>query len=147
LATTDLGAQQVTYIVKSTGAAWALALATTVIVLGGLGILVPGTFSWIYPHAASPQPSDGLIAMGIVALIFGSLSMFGIVAMMIRVLSRFIGPPAVKKVEQPDHPKLVITPAASRAQGLPPFAVRDSVTENTTRTFDHPSYREPASRE
>jgi hypothetical protein len=120
-----------------------------VIALGGLAIVVPGTFSWLYPHSSSPQPSDGLIAMGIVALIFGSLSIFGIVAMLIRVLSRFIGQPAVKKVEQPDQPKLVSPPAAaSRTPGLPSLAsVRDSVTEHTTRTFDHPAYREPASRE
>src|SRR5262245_55443682 len=108
LGTTELGAsQQVTYIVKSNGPAWALALAATAISLIGLAILIPGTFSFVYPNPGSPQPSDGLIGMAIVALIFGSLSIFGIVAMLIRVLSRFIASPGIQRVDQHDHPVML----------------------------------------
>jgi hypothetical protein len=151
LGTTDFGATpQVTYIVKSNGVAWALAFATALIALVGLAIVVPGTFSFIDPSSTGHPPSDGMIGMGIVALIFGSLCIFGVVAMMIRVLSRFIGQPDVKRVEQPDNQVALNPPIAAvrtpqNLQSLP--SARSSVTEGTTRTFDHPAYREPAARE
>jgi hypothetical protein len=151
LGTNDLGAtQQVTYVVKSHGVAWALAFATTLIALIGLAIVVLGTFSFIDPDSTGHQPSDGMVGMGIVALIFGSLCIFGIVGMLIRVFSRFIGQPNIQRVEQPDNQVVLNPPPAAlrTPQNLQPLAsARGSVTEGTTRTFDHPAYREPAARE
>jgi hypothetical protein len=126
-----------------TGAAWAIALATTAITLGGLGIV----FSQItrivnpLPWAANiPRHPGEFLPVAIVMTVFGSMTVFLIVFMLIRLFIRLMnvpGEPArAEKQKQPMmpqyRPSAVIAPPQIQA---PPKSVV-SVTEHTTRNFD-----------
>jgi hypothetical protein len=140
--TVQLQAPQVTYLTKPTGAAVALSLAATAIALGGLGMVLGVVFT-----SLPTNPSDGAIAIGIVALIFGSLTVFGIVAMLLRVLARLMGvavsPGKIYRViENAKSKPPVYSPVQIPA---PPIPLGGSVTEHTTRNFDPQLY--PGARE
>src|SRR5438270_3564450 len=65
---------------KVTSAAWPLALATVAIVLGGLGIVFTNAFALMRSFPAPGEGRNGdATSVAIVMLIFGSLTIFGVV--------------------------------------------------------------------
>ena len=123
------------------GAAWAMALATVAVTLGGLGIVFNLAFDLLRPvgHEYAAVPGAALIAGLMVG--FGSATVFGIVALMVRLFSRLLSLPQeshdsfhFKKQPAMGEPKLVPLPA--------PPSVIPSVTEGTTRNFDPAVYRD-----
>ena len=95
----------------------------------------------------------GLIAMtalrasgdvvGITA-IMGSFMIFGITGLLIRLMSRLAGIPRRGWAPPPVFQKPTATNEFDRPQMVPPSMPVTSVTENTTRTFQAPCYKEPA---
>ncbi|MEN3334365.1 MAG: hypothetical protein V7641_3730 [Blastocatellia bacterium] len=130
---------------KTSGAAWALAMATVAIVLGGLGIVFTNAFDLMrtFPgevRSGNPTP------VAIVMLVFGTLTVFGVVALLMRLFGHIIAPrhhqqapPAQVGQSINSAPPLVQLPA-------PPSAV-GSVTEHTTRNFDPSVYDKVRARE
>ena len=111
----------------STGVAWAIAFATAVIGLGGLGIV----FGTATELAGRPDVDEGI---PIVMMIFGSATVFGIVAFLLTLVFRTIG--LSQKTERPDkRRKAVADNQGSMPQLAPPSQV-SSVTEHTTRNFE-----------
>jgi hypothetical protein len=126
---------------RTTGAAWALAIATAVITLGGLGI--------VFGHAldmARPAPWGGQSAVGnptaiVMAMIaFGSMTIFGVVAMLIRLFTRVLGS-AQESSRSNQVSAQAFNPQSVTQLPAPPAAV-SSVTEHTTRTFDRHRFGE-----
>ena len=114
-----------------TGAVWALALAATTLGLGGLGIV----FGIVAGLAASTNAGKGLL---VPMIVLGSATVFGIVAMLVRLVSRLISEAGTEKEERR---ALRFSRAASPAEYnqpriAPPPRVIGSVTEQTTRNFD-----------
>lgn len=120
------------------GAAWAIALASAVITLGGLGI--------VFTHASGLMrlgvvSNGNPLPLAIVMMALGSTTVFGVVALLIRLFTRLLTAPApeaaaptIKSIASaPAYPQLGATPA--------------SVTEHTTRTFRPPVYDEAQARE
>jgi len=145
LASSDSAAPQIVYQPKVTGAAWAMSLAAIVITLGGLGIVLSTAYSVTRPWGTN-QISDEVATIAVVTIVFGSAAIFGIVAMLIKFLSRMIGGTSAanrgsRKLNAPARGDLVgeIAPFQLRRPSIP----IGSVTEHTTRTFNHPAYREP----
>ena len=131
---------------KVTGAAWALAMATALIVLIGLGIVFSNAYDLVRPTFANETRVSGATPVAIVMLIFGSLTIFGVVAMLMRLFSHIIAPrhqqhapPAPVGKSVSSAPPLVQLPA-------PPSAV-GSVTEHTTRNFEPSVYDKLRARE
>src|SRR5437763_13136455 len=76
---------------KVTGAAWALAMATVAIVLGGLGIVCTNAFDLMRPWRGE-NPVGNATPVAIVMLVFGSLTIFGVVALLVRLFGHLIAP-------------------------------------------------------
>lgn len=131
-------------------AAWALALATVAITLGGFGIIFTHVFDLVRPAPPGFSPSGEADKIAGMMLGVGSLVILIIVVMLIRVFSKLMGiksswaekaelkKQAWKGPVASDYPPHQLSP--------PPPSV-SSVTEHTTRNFDLPQYREPSARE
>ncbi|HYP28277.1 MAG TPA: zinc ribbon domain-containing protein [Blastocatellia bacterium] len=126
-------------------AAWALALSTVAITLGGFGIIFTHVFDLMRP--APPGFSSAGEADKIAGLMLGigSLVIFGIVAMLIRVFSKLMGLNS-SRAEKSSPPRAIASDYPHQQLSPPPPSV-SSVTEHTTRNFDLPQYREPNARE
>jgi hypothetical protein len=129
---------------KFTGAAWAIGLATVAICLGGLGIVVSHAWDLVAP--LSPGQSRGVdptpIALAMIA--FGSATIFGIAALLIRLFSRMLSAPAeAARPAQFVKPGIAEYPAAQIPAQPSPVS---SVTEHTTRNFER-LYEEQRARE
>jgi hypothetical protein len=123
------------------GAAWAIALASAVITLGGLGIVFTHAFNLMRPLPFGVVSNGNPLPLAIVMMALGSTTGFGVVALLIRLFTRLLtspvpeaAAPAIKSIASaPAYPQLGATPA--------------SVTEHTTRTFRPPVYDEAQARE
>jgi hypothetical protein len=131
---------------KVTGAAWALALATVTIVLGGLGIVFSHAYDLVRPTFGNVSPSGSGTPVAIVMLVFGTLTIFGVIAMLMRLFSHLIATRL--------HPHAPTAQAGKSAISAPPPAqlhappsVVSSVTEHTTRNFDPSIYDKVRARE
>ncbi|MCI0490124.1 MAG: hypothetical protein L0229_26320 [Blastocatellia bacterium] len=122
----------------TTGAAVALSLATTAIGLGGLGIV----FATASELAGRSGVDEGI---PIVMLIFGSATVFGIIALLITTLSRAMG--LSQKPEQQGKRRTRVAGEHRAAPRLAPPAASSSVTEHTTRNFEQLHSRYPDVRE
>ena len=115
---------------RITGAVWALALATIAVGLGGLGIV----FGLVAGLAGTTNVGTGLL---VPMIVLGSATVFGIIAMLIRLISRLITGGGGKEQQ---HSAPFIRGAAIQEHSQPQIAspprVIGSVTEQTTRNFD-----------
>jgi hypothetical protein len=129
---------------RYTGAAWAIALASVAICLGGLGIIFSHAWDLVGPYHPGPRVGDAtMVAMTMI--IMGSATIFGIVALLIRLFTRLMTAPS----EPPESVKTIkpVTIGNTPVQVLAPPAPVSSVTEHTTRTFQHAAYEEVSRRE
>jgi hypothetical protein len=130
---------------RATGAAWALGLATVIITLGGLGIVFTSALEMARP-AAWGNPTAIVMAM----IVFGSTTIFGVVAMLIRLFTKIIA--ADQQHGGRAHMSASgFTPQSFNPQPVaqmpPPPVAMPSVTEHTTRTFDQRRFGEQDIRE
>jgi len=145
LATTALDVRPSITIARPAGVAWAMALASTAIGLGGLGITIEAVVDLLRPSQNAPVA--GVTAIAIVMLICGSLTIVSIVALLIKLLSRLLGLPpetsmAVKvarKALNDNGPAITYPPTVGSQAAIPA-----SVTEHTTRNFEARMYERSA---
>lgn len=113
--------------VRPTGAAWAVSVASVLISIVG--------FLTVFLSANELAGRSGVEKeIPIVMVIFGSATLFGIIALLINVLSRLVG--LGHKAEQPSRRSVVSSAPDYPAQIPAPPSTLGSVTEHTTRTFD-----------
>jgi hypothetical protein len=104
---------------------WALAFFTILVGLGGL--------VGVFAAAVAFREPGGEDDFSVMLMIFGSLSLCGVVALLIHMIFRLAAIGEKSKKEVPRVPaQRRTTPQLS-----PPSPVVASVTEHTTRTFDH----------
>ncbi|HEX5733203.1 MAG TPA: hypothetical protein VF131_10235 [Blastocatellia bacterium] len=127
---------------RLTGAAWAVGLATVAICLGGLGIVISHAFDLLRPLHAGQSMSADPTPIALAMIVFGSATIFGIAALLIRLFSRLMSVP----VE-------AVRPAQFIKPGINEYPVAQipgqplsSVTEHTTRNFER-LYEEQRARE
>jgi len=121
---------------RNVGIVWALVIAIIAVCAGGLGISF-GIGGGLM--ASGVRGEDGPIGI----VLGGALVVLVVAVMLIRLLSRVIGMSAPTTV-RPAMSQSMREPVAQLP--APPPSV-SSVTEHTTRTFDHAAYREPTARE
>jgi Na+-transporting methylmalonyl-CoA/oxaloacetate decarboxylase gamma subunit len=128
------------------GAAWAVALATTVICLGGLGIVITQAYELVRPlFPGMERPLSDPAPVAITMIIFGAATVFGVISLLIRLFTRIMG--FSQPQAAPAEAKSVFQRNTSPQAQLPaPPSAMPSVTEHTTRTFD-PIYRDPGLRD
>jgi len=131
---------------RVTGAAWALALATILIVLGGLGIVFSNAYDLVRPTFTNEMPHGNPTPVAIVMLVFGSLTIFGVVAMLMRLFTHLIAPRAAQAAPAAHAGKSFSSAPPPVQLPAPPSAV-GSVTEHTTRNFDPSVYDKLRARE
>lgn len=124
-------------VVRTTGAAWAVAMATVAITLAGLGIVFTTAYEIVHPSNRGnlpPASPDSYIPVAIVMIVFGSATIFGIIFLLIKLFMKLMhlsddAPRAKKKApvvqDFRQQPYLQAPP-----QHMP------SVTEHTTRNFE-----------
>ena len=117
----------------TTAGAWGMALATAAISLIGLGIV----FASASALAGRPNVDEGI---PIVMLVFGSATVFGIVAMLITLISRLMG--LAQKPERKAELKSPVANEHPAAQIAEPPIGMSSVTEHTTRNFEFPEEKD-----
>ena len=130
---------------RFTGPAWAIGLATVAICLGGLGIVFVNAWDLVRPLYPGQTRAGDPTMVAMTMIIFGSATIFGIIALLIRLFTRLMGVPS-GSAQQAN----TVTPVAGgqpRAQLSAPPAPLSSVTEHTTRTFQHSAYEEANTRE
>lgn len=128
-------------------AAWGLALATVAITLGGFGIIFTHAFDLARPAPPGFTSTGDAEFIAAMMLGLGSVAIFGIVAMLIRVFSKIMGlsPSRAQKEPPPvQRPSVIDYPPAHLSSPPPSIS---SVTEHTTRNFELPKYKEPQARE
>jgi hypothetical protein len=116
-----------------------------------MGIVMTAVTS-ILQRSVSPEPGEEVAVVAVVALICGSLVVFGTLAMLIRVLSRLMGVPVANRNISKQLSEQLAAPmiggrALQQALNPPNSEMPGSVTEHTTRSFDHSAYREHLPRE
>jgi len=126
---------------KTTLPAIALALAMVAIVLGGLGIVFTHAFDLMRMYPGEVRTGEAT-PVAIVMLVFGSLTICAVVAMMMRLFTHLLAPGA--RAAKGDKaisaaPPLIQLPGAPSSVG--------SVTEHTTRNFEPSVYDRMRSRE
>lgn len=124
---------------RLTGVAWALGLASVAITLGGIGIVFSHAWELVSPQFQGPRASDTtMVAMTMI--IFGSATIFGIMALLIRLFTRVIG----AHLDSPQLAKVIKPVAGVSAHAQMPAmpAPASSVTEHTTRNFGRHVYDE-----
>jgi hypothetical protein len=139
---------------RGMGAAWALALATVAIVLGGLGIVCGTAYNMMEPIFPGQTRTNDPTAVAIILAIFGSIVIFSTVFMLIRLFSHLIVPRHDQihgqRHERQTSPiksgKAVTSGPLPVPLPAPPSAI-PSVTEHTTRNFDRRAYDEARVRE
>ena len=116
---------------RLTGAVWALALATIIVGLGGLGIV----FGVVGDLAGRTNIGKGLL---VPMVVLGSVTVLGIVAMLIRLISRLLTEgDRGKAYQQPARlPRMAGSQDYIQPQIVSPPRVVGSVTDQTTRNFD-----------
>jgi hypothetical protein len=120
--------------VSLTKPAVAIGLTTTLITLGGFGVLVEGAIK-LAQVFKDPDPIMAIIMFGMVTILVSDI-------MLIRLLSRIIRASLdAKPIAQLPRPAVKETPRqlSPRLEPVP------SVTEHTTRTFT-PAFKEPSDR-
>ncbi|HKP11703.1 MAG TPA: zinc ribbon domain-containing protein [Blastocatellia bacterium] len=130
---------------KVTGAAWALAMATVAIVLGGLGIITSNAFDLMrtFPgetRTGNPTP------VAIVMLVFGSLTVFGVVFLLMRLFTHLMVTRQHGEAS-PAGASHTLTAAPPPVQLPAPPSAIGSVTEHTTRNFEPSVYDKLRARE
>ena len=124
-------------VVRTTGAAWAVAMATIAITLAGLAIVFNIALEIMSPPrwgpVAQPVP-DSHIPVALVMIAFGTSAIFGIVFLLIKLFTKLMHLP----VESPrdTRPAPVLNPPYRSHQIQAPPMQMPSVTEHTTRNFD-----------
>ncbi|HJQ22661.1 MAG TPA: hypothetical protein VKA60_02015 [Blastocatellia bacterium] len=126
---------------KTIAAAWPLALATVAITLGGLGIVFTHAFDLMRMFPGEVRTGEAT-PVAIVMLVFGTLTICGVVAMMMRLFTHLLVPGA--RAAKGDKaisaaPPLIQLPGAPSSVG--------SVTEHTTRNFEPGVYDRVRARE
>jgi hypothetical protein len=131
---------------RLTGAAWAIALATTAITLGGLGIVFSHVTDIVTPNspwaANIPRHPGEFIPVAVPMIVFGTATVFLIVFMLIRLFIRLMNlPPEPSRSEKrkqqvvPQYRPSAVNAAPQPQIQAPPISM-PSVTEHTTRNFD-----------
>jgi hypothetical protein len=123
------------------GAAWAIALASVAITLGGLGIIFTHAFDLMRPTPPSLVSPGNPIPIAIVMLALGSATIFGVIGLLIRLFQRLL------TSSTPDVSAQTVQPPMSAPTYPQLGATPVSVTEHTTRTFRAPVYDEARARE
>ena len=127
---------------RLTGSAWAVGLATVAICLGGLGIVFSHAFELVRPLSPGQSMSAEATPIAMAMILFGSATVFGIAALLIRLFSRLLNSPQeIARPAQFIKPGMAEYPAAQIP--APPIS---SVTEHTTRNFER-MYEEQRARE
>ena len=122
------------------GAPWALALATVAVTLGGLGIAFSNALFLVRPIYPGSTAVSGAATIAGLMVMFGSATVFGTVALLIRLFSKLLG---VAEESHDSHGrKLQITGEHRPVQIPSPPSGIPSVTEQTTRNFDPALYRD-----
>jgi len=125
---------------RLTGAAWAVALATSLICLAGLGIVFTHAFDLLRPLGPGQSPAGNSTAISIVMIVFGSLTVFGVTAMLLRLFSKLLLAPQAVSSKAPIKKSFVNAPPPQQLSGAP--SAVSSVTEHTTRNFESLEERE-----
>jgi hypothetical protein len=125
--------------------AWALALATVVITLGGFGIVFSHAFDLMRPLRMGESAVANAEVVSMMMISFGSVVLFGIVAMLVRVFSKIMGLQSAQP-EKASSQRPAVIDYPPQQLSSPPHSI-SSVTEHTTRNFELPQYREPKARE
>ena len=127
-------------------AAWGLALATVAITLGGFGIIFSFAFDLVRPSPPGYTSSGDTEFIATMMLGLGSVVIFGIIAMLVRVFSKLMGLSSsrAEKATPAQRPSAIDYPPAQLSSPPPSIS---SVTEHTTRNFEMPRYKEPQARE
>lgn len=130
--------------VRLTGAAWAIALATTAITLGGLGIVFSHVTEIVTPQPWAPnlqRHASEFVPVAVPMIVFGTAAIFLIVFMLIRLFIRLLNlPPEPARTEK--HKQQAVPQYRPSAVHVPPQQIQappismPSVTEHTTRNFD-----------
>jgi hypothetical protein len=129
---------------RLTGSAWAIGLATVAICLGGLGIVFSHAFDLARPLSPGQSMSVEATPIALAMIVFGSATVFGIAALLIRLFSRLLNTPqATTRPAQFIKPGMAEYPVAQIS--AQPVGI-SSVTEHTTRNFDR-VYEEQRARE
>ena len=125
----------------SAGAAWAMALATVAVTLGGLGIVFSNALYLVRPTFPGSTSVAGAATIAGLMIMFGSATVFGTVALLIRLFSKLLG--FGQESHDSDHLRKPHTFGEHRPVQLPsPPSGISSVTEQTTRNFDPALYRD-----
>ena len=123
------------------GAAWAMALASVAVTLGGLGIVFSHAFDLVRPLYAGTTAVSGADKIAGLMIAFGSLTVFGTVFLLMRVFSKLLGlTQDSRDVPQFKQPPVIAEPRQVQLPGTP--SAIPSVTEGTTRNFDPAVYRD-----
>ena len=125
----------------ASGAPWAMAFATIAVTLGGLGIVFSCAFDLVRPVYPGSTAVAGAATIAGLMVLFGSATVFGPVALLIRLFSKMLG------LTQDSHEsqrvrKQKITGEHRPVQLPSPPTGIPSVTEQTTRNFDPALYRD-----
>jgi hypothetical protein len=118
------------------GSVWAIALATVIVGLGGLGIVFNHARELVRPLYPGSTAQEFAPIVALVMVVFGSASVFGIVALLLRLFYRLLGIPfGSQRFGSESRPNYRPSPIPGAA------SVVSSVTEQTTRNFDPAIYR------
>lgn len=129
---------------RLTGSAWAIGLATVAICLGGLGIVFSHAFDLVRPLSPGQVMSARATPIAMAMILFGSATVFGVAALLIRLFSRLLnGQLEITRTPQFIKPGMAEYPGAQIPAS--PSAI-SSVTEHTTRNFER-MYEEQRARE
>ena len=131
---------------KSTSAVWALAMATVAIVLGGLGIVFTHAYDMMRARFPGDMTAGNPTPVAIVMLVFGSLTVFGVTFMLMRLFTHLLAGRhhADASTVGASKPLAVAPPPVQLP--APPSAI-GSVTEHTTRNFEPGVYDHLRARE
>ena len=122
------------------GVPWAMALATVAVTLGDLGIVFSNALYLVRPIYPGTTAVSGAATIAALMVMFGSATVFGTVALLLRLFSKILGfgqeshdSHHVKRQNTGEHKPIQLP---SPPSGIP------SVTEQTTRNFDPALYRD-----
>src|SRR5205085_7205102 len=118
---------------------------TVAITLGGLGIVFTHAFDLMRARFPGDVMTGNATPVAIVMLVFGSLTVFGVVAMLMRLFTHLIAP----RQQEEAPPVQVARPfmSAPPVQLPAPSQGVGSVTEHTTRNFEPGVYDRMRARE
>jgi hypothetical protein len=123
---------------RISGAAWAVALATVAVVLGGLGITFSFAYELVRRVPNTPEPGDQ-IGVSLAMIVLGSATILVSVFLLIRLFSRLLDLSSAKLPRQLSA-KPVDETFQPQIQSVP--LTVSSITEHTTRNFEPRSYND-----